>query len=47
MSWQAKAKAYLENQLATRGPDHLPLVALGVVGQPSAIGDTLDHLGVD
>ena len=46
MSWQAKAKAYLENQLATRGPDHLPPVALGVLGQPPAIGDTLTILGL-
>ena len=39
-----KIKPYLEHQLATRGPDHLPLVALCVVGQPPAVGDTLDHL---
>merc|ERR1719209_2278515 len=29
----------LENQLATRGPNNLPLVTLGVVGQPPAVGD--------
>ena len=40
----AQTKAYLEDQLATRGPDNLPLVALGVVGQPPAVGDALDHL---
>ena len=40
-------KIYLENQLATRGPHHLPLVALGIVRQPPAIGDTLDHLGAE
>ena len=37
-------KIYLENQLATRGPHHLPLVALGILRQPPAIGDTRDHL---
>ena len=41
----SKTKLYLENQLATRGPHHLPLIALGIVRQPPAIGDTLDHLG--
>ena len=33
----------LEDQLAARRADHLPLVGLGVVGQPTAIGDTLHH----
>ena len=36
--------SYLEGELASGSPDHLPLVALGVVRQPAAVGDTLDHL---
>ena len=39
-----KINSYLEYQLATRSPDHLPLVGLCVVGQPPAVGDALDHL---
>merc|ERR1719296_648544 len=33
----------LEDQLAAGGPHHLPLVALGVVREPAAVGDALDH----
>ena len=38
---------HLEGELATGSPDNLPLVALGVVRQPPAVSNTLDHLGAE
>ena len=38
------SKSNLQDQLASRSPYQLGLVALRVVGQPPAVGHTLHHL---
>ena len=37
-------RSHLQDQLASRSPNQLGLVALRVVGQPPAVGHTLHHL---